>query len=158
MSAVDKDVGFIRRVTPAVLVAAAGGALLYALPSPAGLEATDEVPVAKPSPSSSQSAIAEQGPSSTSSAAPRSRTIHGDPIKFRFGVAQVDVVLTGSTITDIILIEAPGGRFQPYTDLAVPTMKQRIIQAQSTSVAAASGATYTSRGYAQSVQSALDKA
>jgi uncharacterized protein with FMN-binding domain len=36
-------------------------------------------------------------------------------------------------------------------------MRQRIISAQSTNVAAVSGATYTSKGYAKSVQSALDK-
>jgi uncharacterized protein with FMN-binding domain len=160
VSTVDKDVGFIRRVTPAVLVALAGGALLYALPSPTGLESTDEVPVANPNPTP----ISSPGPKATSAnpsaskAAPATRTIRGDAIQFQFGVAQVDVVLTGSMITDIVLVQAPGGRFQPYTDRAVPTMKQRIIAAQSTSVAAASGATYTSRGYAQSVQSALDKA
>jgi uncharacterized protein with FMN-binding domain len=37
-------------------------------------------------------------------------------------------------------------------------MKAKILAAQSTRVAAASGATYTSMAYAQSVQSALDKA
>ena len=37
-------------------------------------------------------------------------------------------------------------------------MKAKILAAQSTQVAAVSGATYTSEAYAQSVQSALDKA
>ena len=54
-------------------------------------------------------------------------------------------------------MQAPGGGYQKYTDRAIPTMKQRIIKAQSTNVAAVTGATYTSKGYAQSVQSALNK-
>ena len=53
---------------------------------------------------------------------------------------------------------APGGRFQPYTNRAIPGMKSQILAAQSTRVAAVSGATYTSQAYAQSVQSALDRA
>ena len=78
-------------------------------------------------------------------------------MNFKFGVVQADVKLTGSTITDIVTVQAPGGGYQSYTDRAVPTMKQRILAAQSTKVATVSGATYTSDGYAQSVQSALNK-
>lgn len=122
---------------------------MYALPSPAGTEATDE---AAPAPVPGSTSATK---STTKSSA---RTVHGDPISFKYGVVQVDVVLTGSTITDIKTLQAPGGGYQSYTDRAVPTMKQRIIAAQSTSVAAATGATYTSKGYADSVQSALNRA
>jgi hypothetical protein len=151
----DTEVGFARRVAPAVLVAVAGGALLYALPSPGGGEAADEAPA--PAPTSIPTAGSTAGSTSSAPAAAAPRIVHGDAIPFRFGTAQVDVQLTGSTITDIITVQAPGGGYQKYTDRAVPVMKQRIIQAQSTNVAAVSGATYTSKGYAQSVQSALDK-
>jgi uncharacterized protein with FMN-binding domain len=149
----DTEVGFARRVAPAVLIAVAGGALLYALPSPAGSEAADEAPA----PAATPTAGATAGPSSTAPAAAATRIVHGDAIPFRFGTVQADVELTGSTITDITTVQAPGGGYQQYTDRAIPTMKQRIIKAQSTNVAAVSGATYTSKGYAQSVQSALNK-
>ena len=151
----DTEVGFARRVAPAVLIAVAGGALLYALPSPAGTEATDEAPATTATPTAGSTA----GSGSTATATPASaaRIVHGDAISFRFGTVQADVELTGSTITDIATVQAPGGGYQQYTDRAIPTMKQRIIKAQSTNVAAVSGATYTSKGYAQSVQSALDK-
>jgi uncharacterized protein with FMN-binding domain len=43
-------------------------------------------------------------------------------------------------------------------DRAIPTIKSEILSAKSTRVAAASGATDTSMAYAQSVQSALDRA
>lgn len=147
----DTEVGFARRVAPAVLIAAAGGALLYALPSPAGSEAADEAPTPTVAPTT--------GPTAGSSppAPAAARIVHGDAIAFRFGTVQADVELTGSTITDITTLQAPGGGYQKYTDRAIPTMRQRIITAQSTNVAAVSGATYTSKGYAQSVQSALDK-
>ena len=151
----DTEVGFARRVAPAVLIAVAGGALLYVLPSPTGTEATDEAPAPTATPTSGSTA----GSGSTATATPPSaaRIVHGDAIPFRFGTVQADVELTGSTITDITTVQAPGGGYQQYTDRAIPTMKQRIIKAQSTNVAAVSGATYTSKGYAQSVQSALNK-
>ena len=149
----DTEVGFARRVAPAVLIAVAGGALLYALPSPAGSEAADEAPAPTATPTTGSTA----GSGSTAPAAAAARIVHGDAIPFRFGTVQADVELTGSTITDITTIQAPGGGYQQYTDRAIPTMKQRIIKAQSTNVAAVSGATYTSKGYAQSVQSALNK-
>jgi uncharacterized protein with FMN-binding domain len=151
----DTEVGFARRVAPAVLIAVAGGALLYALPSPAGTEATDEAPVPTATPTTGSTA--GSGPTATATPASAARIVRGDAIPFRFGTVQADVELTGSTITDIATVQAPGGGYQQYTDRAIPTMKQRIIKAQSTNVAAVSGATYTSKGYAQSVQSALNK-
>jgi uncharacterized protein with FMN-binding domain len=150
----DTEVGFARRVAPAVLIAVAGGALLYALPSPAGSEAADEAPAPTATPTSGSTA---SGSTATATPAAAARIVHGDAIPFRFGTVQADVELTGSTITDITTVQAPGGGYQKYTDRAIPTIRQRIIKAQSTNVAAVSGATYTSKGYAQSVQSALDK-
>jgi uncharacterized protein with FMN-binding domain len=149
------EVGFVRRVAPAILVAVAGGALLYALPSPATDEATDEAPI--PASTGTPTATPTGGSSTAGPPAAAARVVHGDAIAFRFGTVQADVELTGSTITDITTVQAPGGGYQRYTDRAIPTMKQRIISAQSTKVAAVSGATYTSKGYAQSVQSALNK-
>jgi len=39
-----------------------------------------------------------------------------------------------------------------------PILQQEVLQAQSAQIDLVSGATYTSEGYAQSLQSALDKA
>ncbi len=150
----DPEVGFVRRVAPAVIVAIAGGALLYALPSPSGTESSDEAPV----PATNPTTGSKPGVKPNASAGSAPRIVHGDPITFKFGIVQADVTLTGSTITGINTVQAPGGGYQAYTDRAIPGMKQRILAAQSTNVAAVSGATYTSNGYAQSVQSALNKA
>jgi uncharacterized protein with FMN-binding domain len=42
--------------------------------------------------------------------------------------------------------------------MAVPRLNQEAVSAQSANIDAVSGATYTSTGYKQSLQSALDKA
>jgi uncharacterized protein with FMN-binding domain len=145
--------GFLRRVTPAIVLAAAGGVLLYLLPTGADKDAIPDGAAGTPGASSTPS-----NKPSHRSGSQSPQVIQGDPVNFQYGTVQVEVTLQGTTITDITTITAPGGSFQPYTDRAIPTMKSEILAAQSTQVAAASGATYTSEAYAQSVQSALDKA
>ena len=144
--------GFLRRVAPALVLAAAGGALVYLLPSGSDNDASTDVGPGTPNASSTPSHKSSKGGGTQAT-----RVIQGDAVNFQYGTVQVEVTLDGSTITDITTLTAPGGSYQAYTDRAVPTMKSEIIAAQSTQVAAASGATYTSEAYAQSVQSALDK-
>ena len=159
------EVGFFRRIAPAVILATAGGVLLYLLPSGADSDLTSSEDIGAPEPvtgASSTSQPSSQTSSRTSSpassAASAQRVVKGDAVDFKFGTVQVKVALDGSTITDIATITAPGGNYQRYSDYAIPDMKAKILAAQSTRVAAVSGATYTSEAYAQSVQSALDKA
>jgi hypothetical protein len=160
------EVGFARRVAPAVILAAAGGLLLYLLPSGADADTSSSEDIGFPeSPAAPSAALpgASGSPSAgsgggTPAPASTKRVITGDAIDFRFGTVQVKIALDGKTITNIGTITAPGGGYQQYTDRAIPEMKAKILAAQSTHVAAASGATYTSMAYAQSVQSALDKA
>jgi uncharacterized protein with FMN-binding domain len=154
------EVGFARRVAPAVLLAAAGGLLLYLLPSGADSDTSASEDIGFPASSGAPSAAASgsAAPSSGGAAASTKRVIKGDSVNFRFGTVQVKVALDGKTIANIATITAPGGGYQAYTDRAIPGMKAEILAAQSTRVAAVSGATYTSKAYAQSVQSALDKA
>jgi len=149
-----RDAGFARRVAPAIVLAAAGGAFLYLLPSGTESDAAAN-DTGFPSTASSSAASATGKPGAT---APALRVIQGDAVNFRYGTVQVKIALQGTTLTDIATITAPGGGYQQYTDRAIPEMKSKILAAQSTHVAAASGATYTSEAYAQSVQSALDKA
>lgn len=157
------EAGFVRRAAPAVILAVAGGILLYLLPSGADSDTSASEDVGFPESSSAPSTTPSG--STTGSTTPTGgntasskRVIKGDAIDFRFGTVQVKVALDGATIANIATITAPGGSFQRYTDRAVPEMKAKILAAQSTRVAAVSGATYTSEAYAQSVQSALDKA
>lgn len=157
------EVGFFRRIAPAVILAAAGGILLYLLPSGADSDTSSSEDLGAPEfsgaassqPSGGSGGGSSGGPSG--SAASTKRVVRGDAVNFKFGTVQVKVALDGSTIVNIATLTAPGGGYQRYTDRAIPEMKAKILAAQSTRVAAASGATYTSMAYAQSVQSALDK-
>lgn len=144
---------FARRVAPAVVLAVAGGILLYLLPGGGDSDPTSAENIGAPQPTSQPTKKSHGKPTATTP-----QVITGDAVNFQYGTVQVKVTLDGTTITDITTVIAPGGSFQPYTDRAIPEMKSKIIAAQSTRVAAASGATFTSTAYAQSVQSALNKA
>ncbi len=63
-------------------------------------------------------------------------------------------------ITDVQTLQLPGGQFrsQQISQYAAPQLRSEVLAAQSAQVNTISGATYTSMGYLQSVQSALDQA
>lgn len=161
------EVGFFRRVAPALVLAAGGGLLLYLLPTGTDTDSASAEDIGMPedaafpsatpagTPSGSTTSAAASAPSAT---ADTRRVITGDAIDFKFGTVQVKVLMDGTTIKNIATLTAPGGSYQKYTDAAIPGMKSQILKAQSTRVSAVSGATYTSEAYAQSVQSALDRA
>lgn len=149
------EAGFARRVAPALVLTAAGGLFLYLLPTGADSAGSTGEEISFPDATAAPSAATSGSPASGAGV---KRVIDGDPVEFKYGTIQVKVALDGTTIVDIATMSGPGGSYQQYTDLAVPDMKAKILAAQSTRVAAASGATYTAEAYAQSVQSALDKA
>jgi uncharacterized protein with FMN-binding domain len=94
----------------------------------------------------------------TTSAAPRS--VDGDPVDNRYGTVQVRVTLSGNTITDVTALQMPSDRQRSayISQQAGPYLRQETLQAQSARIDIVSGATYTSDSYAQSLQSALDRA
>jgi len=159
------EVSFARRVAPALVLAATGGLLLWLLPSGVDSDtsasedvgSSDNAGFASTSPSAGPTSQSSSGPTPAATG-PAKRVIKGDSVDFRFGTVQVRVLMVGKKIKNIGTLTAPGGGYQRYTDRAIPVMKQEILAAQSTKVATVSGATYTSKAYAQSVQSALDKA
>ena len=81
-------------------------------------------------------------------------------IPTRYGDVQVEVVLSGSRITDVKPLQLPydRARSQFISDQAAPLLRQEALDAQSAQIDTLSGATYTSEGYAQSLQAALDQA
>ena len=78
----------------------------------------------------------------------------------QFGPVQVQVVMNGQKITDITALQLPSDRrrSQEISSYAEPILRTEALQAQSAKIDIVSGATYTSDGYAQSLQSALDQA
>jgi uncharacterized protein with FMN-binding domain len=73
---------------------------------------------------------------------------------------QVEIVVSASKITDVRTLQETneGGRSQQISNYAVPILRKEVLAAQSAKVNSVSGATYTSQGYLESLQSALDKA
>ncbi|MEW1865636.1 FMN-binding protein [Streptomyces sp. NPDC088194] len=112
-------------------------------------------PPAVPAPSASATA-----PSAGSGGTTGTRTVQGDTIQTRYGPVQLRVTLNAGRITAVSAVQVPdsGPRDQEITGFAVPQLTQEAIAAQSAHIDTVSGATYTSEGYIQSLQSALDKA
>jgi uncharacterized protein with FMN-binding domain len=88
------------------------------------------------------------------------RTVTGAVIPTRYGDVQVAVVLNGTHIDDVNALQLPfdRARSQFISQQAAPILRQEVLTAQSAQIDTVSGASYTSDGYAQSVQSALDQA
>ena len=61
-------------------------------------------------------------------------------------------------ITDAVAVQAPSGRNDRWTNMAVPILKQQTLAAQSANIQGASGASYTSYGWYTSLQGALAQA
>ena len=94
------------------------------------------------------------------SPAPSSVTVNGAPADTKYGPVQVQITLTDGRIVRAEAIDYPQGssRDRSINEQAVPQLDQETVQAQSDNIDTVSGATYTSAGYRQSLQSALDAA
>jgi uncharacterized protein with FMN-binding domain len=116
-------------------------------------------PTATPQPgSSSVAGPASAGPKPSANTA--ARTVTGDDVPNQFGDVQVQVSFAGARITDVKALQMPYDRARSaYISQTVePYLRSEALQAQSAQIDLISGATYTSMSYAQSLQSAIDKA
>ena len=86
-------------------------------------------------------------------------TVTGAASSTEYGPVQVAVQFLGSTIVDVQALQTPNGdgRSIQIANRAVPTLHDEVIRSQSAQIDTVSGATYTSEGYAASVQSAIDQ-
>ncbi|MFD0252956.1 FMN-binding protein [Streptomyces sp. NPDC127113] len=87
------------------------------------------------------------------------QVLTGDVAQTQYGPVQVRVTVSGGRITAAETLQAPkGGRSDQVTADAVPELDRAAVSAGTADIDAVSGATYTSAGYKQSLQSALDRA
>jgi uncharacterized protein with FMN-binding domain len=162
---VSRALPFPRAVTAAV-VTIAGVALVanfratphiqkgrLATVRPAGTPAP--VPTSSPTPSRSRHSAASGG-----TRPPATRRITGAAADTPYGIVQVRITMRGSRIVAIDNLALPfdRNRSQEISQVAGPLLRSEALRAQSASLNLVSGATYTSDGYAQSLQSALDRA
>jgi uncharacterized protein with FMN-binding domain len=81
-------------------------------------------------------------------------------VQTRWGPVQVRVTVKNGRITDVTAVTYPqeNPKDQEINSYAIPQLRREALAAQSASIDSVSGATYTSDGYKQSLQSALDSA
>ena len=106
-----------------------------------------------PTPSTTTTGRAGSG-SSTSG------TFTGDAVMTQWGVVQVQITVSNGKITAATPVQYPNGngRDAEINSYALPVLNQEVISAQSANIDMVSGATVTSGGYLQSLQSAIDQA
>jgi len=86
-------------------------------------------------------------------------TVDGQVVSTRFGPVQVEVVVAGGQIKEIVALQLPTGRRSgQISNYSAPILREEALQAQSANIDIVSGATYTSDAYSRSLQSALDQA
>ena len=138
---------------------AASAARLPAGPAAAIAPSSETAPVRPPAAAAPSSAAAP-APRPSPSPSPSSVTINGTAVATKYGPVQVQITLTNGRIvrSDAIVYPQDTSRDKSINDNAVPDLDQETLQAQSSQIDTISGATYTSQGYRQSLQSALDAA
>ncbi|MEP7017946.1 MAG: FMN-binding protein [Actinomycetota bacterium] len=96
-----------------------------------------------------------QNPPAASSA-----TFTGGVADTQWGPVQVQITVQGGKITRSRAVQYPqgNGRDVEINGVALPILDQEVVQKQSAGIDAVSGATVTSDGYLQSLQSAIDQA
>ena len=109
------------------------------------------------------SGSADSGSGSSSSGSGSSsaaKTYSGDAVSTRFGNVQVEITVENGKITDSKVLQVPWNdhKDQEINSYAVPILNQEAVDQQSSTIDMVSGATYTSQGYIQSLQSAIDQA
>ncbi len=84
----------------------------------------------------------------------------GDPVGTRFGDVQVAITVSNGAIADVTALKLTDhdNRSVQISNRAAPILRDEVVAAQSASVANVSGATYTTRAYLGSLQSAVDQA
>jgi uncharacterized protein with FMN-binding domain len=96
----------------------------------------------------------------TQAAAPQgvNGTFSGPSVNVNYGNVQVQITVKDGKIVDATALQAPSGRNDRWTNMALPILKKQTLAAQSASIQGASGASYTSYGWYTSLQGALAKA
>jgi len=81
-------------------------------------------------------------------------------VSTRYGNVQVQITVEDGKVTKSIVLEVSWNdrKDQEINSRAVPTLNAETVQAQSADIDMVSGATYTSKGYIESLQAALDQA
>ena len=148
-----------------------GVLVFHTKPSTVSIASIPAAGAAATSPAATSPAAAPQGGSSGSAAPPRSgstsrpastgtRTAVGPSVNYSWGVLSVSVTVSGTKITKVGIASLDDGgnpRSQYIDQQSIPLLEQQALQAQSAKIQGVSGASYTSSGFQQSLQGALQR-
>ena len=117
-------------------------------------------PPGLPGSASPQRSSGKSGPATSKSGKSGPATYTGDSVDTRWGPVQVEITVQDGKITASQAVQYPqnNGRDAQINGFALPILNQEVVQQQSASIDTVSGATVTSDGYLQSLQSAIDQA
>lgn len=89
---------------------------------------------------------------------PTNKTVTGSVIQTQYGPVQVRAVVSDGKLTEVTPVQLPNDNphSQQISNFAAPQLRQEALKAGNAHIDIVSGATYTSDGYAQSLQSALN--
>jgi uncharacterized protein with FMN-binding domain len=153
----------MRRAVPVITTTLGGLALVANFHThPAGVPlaagSSTQTTTSPPAAPTAPSTTAAPRATTPSTAAP-ARSVNGPVINTQFGPVQVKVTLNGTRLTDVQALQLPNekSRSARISQYAGPQLRSEALQAQSAHINIVSGATYTSQGYADSLQSALDQ-
>jgi len=138
-------------ISPGALPAADGGqpAAPASRAAPSGHRSSSGRPAGAASPASRAAGTSGE-----------TRSAVGSGVDYSYGVISVKVTVSGTRILDVGIASIDDGG-NPHSESidqqAVPVLEQEAMQAQSANIQAVSGASYTSAGFTQSLQSALHR-
>ena len=131
------------------------------LPQSATSRGSTSAPVSGGPPGSSSTGGSKPSSSGTSTTTPSgNRTATGPQVNYNYGILAVSVTVSGSKITNVQIASLDDGgnfRSQSIDQQAIPILEQQVMQAQSANIQGVSGASYTSAGFEQSLQSAISQ-
>ena len=109
---------------------------------------------------SAKSPGTSSGTNSGKSSGSSTTTVTGSVAQTQWGPVQVQLTVRNGSITKVSILQYPNGngRDVEIADYSLPVLIRETLASQSAHIDMVSGATYTSTGYIQSLQSALDQA
>jgi uncharacterized protein with FMN-binding domain len=153
---------------PTGLAALPGKAASTSAPAPAATKSkaasaptkTSAPTKAASAPSKKATPVKSQAPAAPAQSAGISGTFDGNTASTRWGPVQVRIIVKDGKIVDASALQSPSGdsRSRSISAQAIPYLVQETLAAQSAQISGVGGASYTSTGWYQSLQSALKKA
>jgi uncharacterized protein with FMN-binding domain len=147
----------------ALILSLAALRLIVAYEPPGGsiVEAPSVDPsVAPPTDTGGSPTPTKAPPAGGGSGAFRDGTYDGPAIDYKYGTAQIQIVVEGGAIVAVNPLQLPTqkGYTKRVTDFFVSDVGARVIADQDWKLSTISGATFTTKAYAASIQAALDQA